>query len=105
MAIYKGLEDSATQYFKEKMSPQLAKEIAPIIDKGLSKAGAVQAYDRVMGQYKALPFGPDVKADLKDYVTKKGIDGIFYYMALEEAAIRQDPAKRTTELLRRVFGR
>ena len=33
------------------------------------------------------------------------MDGIFYYMAQEEAAIRQNPAKRTTELLRRVFGK
>jgi len=32
------------------------------------------------------------------------MDGIFYYMAKEEAAIRTDPAKRTTDLLKRVFG-
>jgi len=105
MAIYKGPEDSATKYFKEKMSPLLAEEMSPIINKGLSKAGAIQAYDRVMGQYRSLPFVPDVKADLKNYVTKKGMDGIFYYMAMEEAAIRRDPVRRTSELLRRVFGR
>jgi len=32
------------------------------------------------------------------------MDGIFYYIAKEEAAIRQNPVKRTTELLKRVFG-
>ncbi|WP_200889333.1 DUF4197 family protein [Geoalkalibacter ferrihydriticus] len=32
------------------------------------------------------------------------MDGIFYYLAEEEAAIRRNPAKRTTELLRQVFG-
>jgi hypothetical protein len=32
------------------------------------------------------------------------MDGIFYYMAKEEAAIRTNPAKRTTDLLKRVFG-
>jgi hypothetical protein len=32
------------------------------------------------------------------------MDGIFHYIAVEEAAIRQNPAKRTTELLQRVFG-
>jgi hypothetical protein len=37
-------------------------------------------------------------------VVEKGMDGIFYYMAKEEAAIRQNPAKRTTDLLKRVFG-
>ena len=30
--------------------------------------------------------------------------GIFDSLAQQEAAIRQDPARRTTELLRRVFG-
>ncbi|MBT3386843.1 MAG: DUF4197 family protein, partial [Desulfobacula sp.] len=45
----------------------------------------------------------DVKADLTDHVVEKGMDGIFYYMAKEEAAIRQNPVKRTTELLKKVF--
>jgi hypothetical protein len=29
---------------------------------------------------------------------------MFAYLAEEEAAIRQDPVKRTTALLKRVFG-
>jgi hypothetical protein len=37
-------------------------------------------------------------------VVDKGMDGIFHYMAVEEAAIRRDPARPTTELLTRVFG-
>jgi hypothetical protein len=47
---------------------------------------------------------PEVDADLSSYVVDKGMDGFFYYLAQEEAAIRQDPAKRTTDLLRRVFA-
>ena len=57
-----------------------------------------------MGAYSSLPFVPDVKANLTDYVIEKGMDGIFYYVAKEEAAIRRDPAKQTTDLLKRVFG-
>jgi hypothetical protein len=52
-----------------------------------------------------VPFVPKVDADLSNYVVEKGMDGIFYYLAKEEAAIRQDPAKRTTDLLKRVFGK
>jgi hypothetical protein len=103
--IYKGPDDAATNYFKKKMSPSLAKEMRPVIDESMSKAGAVQAYDRVMGKYKSIPFVPDVKANLTDYVIEKGMDGIFYYLAREEAAIRKNPVKRTTDLLKRVFGR
>jgi hypothetical protein len=37
-------------------------------------------------------------------VVGKALDGIFYYIAKEEAAIRSDPAARTTDLLKKVFG-
>lgn len=104
MGIYNGPQDAATRYFQGKMSPQLAEAMKPIVDQALAQAGAVQAYDNVMGQYKAVPFVPDVKADLTGYVVDQGMNGIFHYLAREEAAIRQNPAKRTTELLRTVFG-
>jgi hypothetical protein len=103
--ILNGPDDSATQYFRKAMGPGLAKEMAPIVDTTLAEAGAVQAYDSMMGQYKALPFMPDAKANLTDYVVNKGLDGIFHYVAKEEAAIRNNPAKRTTDLLRKVFAK
>ncbi|MCK4767324.1 MAG: DUF4197 domain-containing protein [Desulfobacula sp.] len=103
--IYNGPDDAATQYFKGKMSPDLAREMKPVIEDSLSEVGAVQAYDNMMKEYKALPFVPDVKSNLTDHVIEKGMDGIFYYMAEEEAAIRQNPAKRTTELLKKVFNK
>jgi len=102
--IYEGPKDAATQYFQSKMSPSLAKEMEPVVNNSLSEVGAVQAYDNVMKEYRSVPFVPDVKADLTNHVVEKGMDGIFYYMAKEEAAIRTNPAKRTTDLLKRVFG-
>ena len=102
--IYEGPKDAATQYFRSKMSPPLAKEMEPVINNSLSEVGAVQAYDNVMKEYRSVPFVPDVKADLTNHVVEKGMDGIFYYMAKEEAAIRTNPAKQTTDLLKRVFG-
>jgi hypothetical protein len=102
--IYEGPKDAATLYFRSKMSPSLAKEMEPVVNKSLSEVGAVQAYDNVMKEYRSVPFVPDVKANLTNHVVEKGMDGIFYYMAKEETDIRQNPAKRTTELLKRVFG-
>ncbi len=103
-AIYQGPDDAATSYFKGKMSKPLAEEMRPIVNESLAQVGAIQSYDNMMGKYKSLPFVPDVKADLTEHVLGKGMDGIFYYIAKEEAAIRQNPVKRTTELLKRVFG-
>jgi hypothetical protein len=102
--IYRGPDDAATRYFKSKMSRPLSNEMRPIIEKALSKVGAVRAYDKVMGKYQALPFVANVKADLATHVVNGGLSGIFHYMAVEEAAIRKNPAKRTTEILRKVFS-
>ena len=76
----------------------------PVVDDSLAEVGAVQAYDRAIGEYENLPLVPDVKADLTQHVLDAALDGLFHYVAQEEAAIRKDPAKRTTKILRRVFG-
>ena len=102
--ILTGPQDSATQYLHRTMGTQLAGDIKPIVETTLADAGAVRAYDQVLGQYSQIPFMPDVKADLNNYVVEKALDGIFYYVAAEEAAIRQNPAARTTELLKKVFA-
>jgi hypothetical protein len=102
--IYNGPDDSATRYFQNKMSAPLSLEMQPIVENALNQVGAVQAYDAVMGQYSTIPFVPDVKADLNKYVVDKGMEGIFHYVAIEEAAIRNDPVKRTTDILQKVFG-
>jgi Protein of unknown function (DUF4197) len=102
--IYEGPDDAATRYFQAKMSKPLAGEMMPIVSDSLSEVGAIKSYDDAMGRYEAIPFVPDIKADLIGYVVDKGMEGIFYYLAKEEAAIRQDPLKRTTDLLQKVFG-
>lgn len=103
--IYKGPKDSATQFFRGKMSDPLKGEFRPIVNSSLADVGAIDSYDKMMGQYKSLPFVPDVKADLVNHVLDKAIAGIFIYLGREEAAIRENPAKQTTALLKKVFGK
>jgi hypothetical protein len=45
-----------------------------------------------------------LKNQMIGFAVSKALDGLFYYVGEEERAIRRDPAKRTTDLLRRVFG-
>lgn len=104
MAIYNGPDNAATEYFRAKMAGPLALEMKPVVDQSLEEVGAVKAYKNVMARYNEVPLAPKVDADLGNYVVEKGMDGIFFYLAKEEAAIRRDPAKRTTELLKQVFG-
>ena len=86
------------------MSGPLKSEMMPVVDESLSEVGAVRTYNSVMNSYNALPFVPQVDADLSNHVGDKGIAGIFHYLAIEEKNIRDNPAKRTTELLRKVFS-
>jgi len=102
--IYNGPDDAATRYFQDKMTPQLTERMQPVVDNSLADVGAIQSYDKMMKQYESVPFVPDAKADLSGYVVERATDGIFHYVAIEEAAIRNDPAARTTELLQKVFG-
>lgn len=102
--IYNGSDDAATRYFQKKMTPELSKRMQPVVQSSLADVGAIQSYDNMMKQYKSVPFVPDAKADLTSYVVGEAMDGMFHYVAIEEAAIRNDPAARTTELLQKVFG-
>ena len=104
VGIYKGPQDSATQFFRQKTSAQLATKMQPFVQNAISQAGVITAFDNVMSQYQTIPFMPDVKADLTSYVVDRGIDGIFLYLAEQEKQIRQDPVRQTTDLLKKVFG-
>lgn len=105
MQIYEGPNDAATSYFKNKMSPGLAAEMKPVVDQSLADVGAVTSYNSFINKYRGLPLVPDVQTDVSSFVVDKAMNGIFYYMAQEEAAIRANPAKRTTEILKKVFGK
>ena len=102
--IYDGPDDAATQYFKRVASADLTGVVKPVVDEALDEVGAIAAYDDMMGEYTKLPLVPDVKANLSDHTVGLALQGLFHYLAKEEAAIRNNPAKRTTEILAKVFG-
>lgn len=102
--ILGGPSDAATLFLKKQMGPSLNKAMQPVVSNALSEVGAVQSYDKLVratGSFAQLM--PDLNADLNQHVVDAASKGIFNYLAKEEAAIRADPAKRTTELLKRVF--
>jgi len=104
-AIYNGESDAATQYFKAQMSAPIAQAMDPIVKQSLADVGALTVYDKIISEYQSLPFVPDISSDLIELVKTQAMSGIFEYLAKEEAAIRENPAKRTTELLKKVFAK
>ena len=104
VGIYKGGDDAATRYFQAKMTPGLTAAMQPVVDESLADVGALALYDQAISEYKGLPFVPDVRTDLTAYVVEKGLDGVFLYLAREEADIRNNPLAQTTDILKTVFG-
>jgi Protein of unknown function (DUF4197) len=104
--ILSGPSDAATQYFRRTSSGALTTAFRPIVDRSLSGAGAVSALNAVQARAAAVPFaGQQLQGfNLTDFTVGKALDGLFHYLGVEEAAIRSDPAARTTDLLKKVFG-
>lgn len=103
-AIVKGPDDAATRYFRSKSEARLTERFRPIVAEATSKAGVTATYKKMMG--KAGPAAQFLGSaqDLDGYVTAKALDGLYAKIALEEKAIRTNPAARTTRLLKKVFG-
>ena len=102
--IVKGKNDAATQYLSKATSPELRTKFRPIIKASLDKVDATRLWTDVINTYNQIPFVSKQNPDLTEYVTNKAIDGLFVMIAKEELKIRQNPAARTTEILKKVFG-
>lgn len=103
--ILKGEKDAATQYFKKTSETKLLERIAPIVKKATDNVGVTATYKKLMGKAGALTqFLNKDDLDLDAYVTRKGLDGLFFMIAKEEKEIRENPAARTTDVLRKIFG-
>lgn len=102
--ILNGRENEATLYFKDKTYQPLEQRFTPLVHSAMTEVGVTRYYQQMDQKLRALPMGNRLSFDLDQYVTGKALDGLFLVLAQEEAKIRQDPAARVTELLKRVFG-
>ncbi|SHK79817.1 DUF4197 domain-containing protein [Hymenobacter psychrotolerans] len=103
--ILTGEKNAATQYLQRTTTAQLSTAFKPIIQQSLSKVGATRYYTDLTTRYNRIPLVTPVQTDLNQYATDKAIGGLFTLIAQEEANIRENPVARTTDLLKRVFGR
>ncbi|MRR54672.1 MAG: DUF4197 domain-containing protein [Deltaproteobacteria bacterium] len=105
--ILAGGDTSATQFFEKKLRSKLFESFKPIVSNSMNKVGTVSSYQDMMGSYDSLPMASVLgvpSLDLNSYVTNKALDGLFTMVGQEEKKIRTNPAARTTDLLRKVFG-
>jgi hypothetical protein len=103
--ILTGGDTSATDFFRRKTHDKLYAAFKPIVSEKIGEVGATRAYKDMMGRYESVPMMGKQSLDLDDYVTNKSLDGLFYMVGQEEKNIRTNPAARTTDLLKTVFGK
>ncbi len=103
-AILNGDDDAATTYFEARTSDELRARFSPVVNGAMREVGVYSSLQDVLKAYAALPFSKPPAPDLGDYVTNAALSGLFQTLAEEEKKIREDPAARSTELLRQVFG-
>jgi hypothetical protein len=104
MGILGGGPTAATDYFKARTSEQLRSMYAPIVRAKMDEVGAAKVYNSLMERYNAIPLTKKPDFSLETYVTDKALDGLFVQLGKMEQDIRENPAARTTALLRRVFA-
>ncbi|MDR3640236.1 MAG: DUF4197 domain-containing protein [Humidesulfovibrio sp.] len=102
--ILTGGEDSATQYFRKSSGEKIGEMMKPIIAKSMESVGVAKAYKRLTSSPLAASAAQAYGLDLDSYVNTKAQDGLFYMIAKEEKDIRENPAQRTTSILKQVFG-
>lgn len=99
-------DTSATHFFRVKTTDKLIAAFLPVIKNSLDKVDATKYYSDVVNTYNNFPTTfKKINPDLPGFVTTRATDALFDLVAKEEINIRQNIAARTTELLRKVFGR
>ncbi|MEZ5046731.1 MAG: DUF4197 domain-containing protein [Chitinophagaceae bacterium] len=105
MNILKGGNNAATNFLQRTTTNALTQAFRPVIQKSLDKVNATKYWRTVFSTYNALPISKQkINPDLTGYVTERALSGLFTTVAQEEQNIRQNPAARVTDLLRKVFG-
>lgn len=104
IGILKGDDKAATSYLQGKTNTALTAAFRPSIEQSLEKTGATKQWNSIVTQYNKFTF-KKINPDLAGYVTEKSLSGIFTQIALEEQQIRKDPLARSSDLLKKVFGK
>jgi hypothetical protein len=102
--IVKGNKTAGTDYLNRNTNSGVVNAFKPIIKSSLDKVNATKHWENIMTTYNKIPFAEKVNPELETYVTEKAISGLFFMLAQQEIAIRENPKERTSALLKKVFG-
>lgn len=103
--IMQGSDNAATVYFKSKTESSLRDQFMPIIRSATDQTGLTSSYKSLASNIsKVAPSYGSQMVDIDEYVLGNAMDALFDRIAIEEKMIREQPAKRSTELMKSVYG-
>jgi Protein of unknown function (DUF4197) len=102
--ILTGGDTAATEYFRSKTSQKLSARFLPIVQKATAKVGVAQKYNQFSSKAARLGIMNESDTNLENYITQKALSGLYLMIADEEKAIRANPVKQASKLLKKVFG-
>lgn len=105
MAIVRGGNTAATDYFRQRTETDLRARYLPIIKSNLQQVGFYSQYQQALAAYKRLPIADKPDLDLEQHVLTQSLNALFTQVGEEEKAIRKDPLGRGSSAIAAVFGR
>jgi hypothetical protein len=116
LSLWKGEKDAATRYLESHTRKNIEEEMLPIISEKTAASGATKYFKQIAdllpkkssgGLLDSLAAKLKVEIpsdfDLDKYVSEKALNGLYATLATEEAKIRENPAARSTELIKNAF--
>ncbi len=104
LTIMQGQDDAATTYFRSRTETALRDRFMPIISDATGKTGLTSAYKSLSKMINTMDPGNQYTVDIDHYVLDRSMDALFDRIAIEEKLIREQPLKRSTELMQTVYG-
>jgi len=102
--ILKAGDTAATAHLRRSVAAEIRRALRPHIEDSLQSNGASGQSNKISRRIARLPMVRALGVDLADHVVELSLDGFFHYLRKEEQIIRRDPARHSTDTLKKLFG-
>ncbi|MCX6190153.1 MAG: DUF4197 domain-containing protein [Bacteroidetes bacterium] len=104
MGILTGGHGAATNYLRSNTTVALTSAFKPKIQEALDQVGVTKYWGDLVNIYNRIPMVQKLNPDLNAFVTDKALVALFSRVEEEENAIRANPVKRGTEMMKKAFA-
>lgn len=100
-----GSDTAVTDFLRSKTAGDLHAALLPLIQKETSKLSLANQYNALATKGSKLGLVDASQANVEEYVTNEALDGLYHMIGKEEKAIRADPVRAGSDLLKKIFSK